>query len=93
MINVRLSTYLEKENKISKIQSSFRRNNGTTDNLINVETLLREAISPNLQTIVVYSDLYKAFGSKSKHFIVRKLHDYGIRGELLYFINTFLNDT
>ena len=44
IINVRLSNYLEKENKINKVQSGFRRNRSTTDNLVKIETSVREAI-------------------------------------------------
>ena len=92
IINVRLSNYLEKENKINKVQSGFRRNRSTTDNLVKIETSLRETISLNQHTIVVYFDLYKACDTTWKHSIVRKVHDYGMRGKLLCFIDNFMNN-
>ena len=41
---------------------------------------------------MVYFDLYKAYDTTWKHYIVMKMQEYGMRGNLLHFINNFLNN-
>ena len=41
---------------------------------------------------VAYLDFYKAFDSVPHKRLIQKLHDYGIRGNLLRWIEAFLND-
>ena len=41
---------------------------------------------------MVYLDLYKAYDTTWKHYIVMKMQEYGMRGNLLHFINNFLNN-
>ena len=43
MINKRLTWFLESNNHISRFQSGFRSDRSTTDNLVRLETFIRDA--------------------------------------------------
>ena len=47
-----------------------------------LETSLHEAMALNQRTVIVYFDLWKAYDTKWKHYIVMKMQEYGIRGNL-----------
>ena len=43
MINKRLTLFVESNNHISRFQSGFRSDRSTTDNLVRLETFIRDA--------------------------------------------------
>ena len=54
MINKRLTWFLEFNNHISRFQSGFRSDRSTTDNLVRLETFIRDAfINKQIQRIYV----------------------------------------
>ena len=92
MINVRLVWYLESNNLISPVQSGFRSERSTNDNLIRLETFIRDAFVAKEHVVAVFFDLEKAYDTTWRHGIMRDLHDLGIRDRLATFIENFLAD-
>jgi len=92
IINVRLMWYLESEKNITCIQSGFRKNRSTTDHLVQLETSIRDSIANNNHLIAIFFDLQKAYDTAWRHGVLRKLWQYGMRGNLLHFMSNFLND-
>ena len=92
MINVRLVWYLESNNLISPVQSGFRSERSTNDNLVRLETFIRDAFVAKEHVVAVFFDLEKAYDTTWRHGIIRDLHDLGIRGRLATFIENFLAD-
>ena len=92
MINVRLVWYLESNNLISPVQSGFRSERSTNDNLVRLETFIRDAFVAKEHVVAVFFDLEKAYDTTWRHGIMRDLHDLGIRGRLASFIENFLAD-
>ena len=92
MINVRLVWYLESINLISPVQSGFRSERSTNDNLVRLETFIRDAFVAKEHVVAVFFDLEKAYDTTWRHGIMRDLHDLGIRGRLATFIENFLAD-
>ena len=92
MINVRLVWYLESNNLISPVQSGFRSERRTNDNLVRLETFIRDAFVAKEHVVAVFFDLEKAYDTTWRHGIMRDLHDLGIRGRLATFIENFLAD-
>ena len=90
MINVRLVWYLESNNLISPVQSGFRSERRTNDNLVRLETFIRDAFVAKQHVVAVFFDLEKAYDTTWRHGIMRDLHDLGIRGRLATFIENFL---
>ena len=92
MINVRLVWYLESNNLISPFQSGFRSERSTNDNLVRLETFIRDAFVAKEHVVAVFFDLEKAYDTTWRHGIMRDLHDLGIRSRLATFIENVLAD-
>ena len=92
MINTRLVWYLESNNLISPVQSGFRSERSTNDNLIRLETFMRDAFIKKEHVVVVFFDLEKAYDTTWRYGILRDLHELGLKGRLPVFIKSFLAD-
>ncbi|XP_055943540.1 uncharacterized protein LOC129974623 [Argiope bruennichi] len=79
MVNARLLYELEKNGYISPFQSGFRRGRSTSDNLIRLESQIRNAF-----------DIEKAYDRTWRYGILRALGDFGFKGNLPVFIQNFL---
>ena len=82
MINTRLAWYLEYNNLISPVQSSFRSERSTNDNLVRLETFIRDAFVKKEHVVAVFFDLEKAYDTTWKYGILRDLHEFGVKGRL-----------
>ena len=92
MINTRLVWYLESNNLISPAQSGFRSERSTNDNLIRLETFIRDAFIKKEHAVAVFFDLEKAYDTTWRYGILRDLHELGLKGRLPVFIKSFLAD-
>ena len=92
MINPRLIWYLEFNNLISPVQSGFRSERSTNDNLIRLETFIRDAFIKKEHVVAVFFDLEKAYDTTWRYGILRDLHDLGLKGRLPTFIESFLSE-
>ena len=54
MINKRLTWFLESNNHISRFQSGFRSDPSTTDNLVRLETFIRDASIKKEYVVAVF---------------------------------------
>ena len=82
MINTRLVWYLESNNLISPVQSGFRSERSTNDNLITLETFIRDAFIKKEHVVAVFFDLEKAYDTTWRYGILRDLHELGLKGRL-----------
>jgi len=93
MINSRLVWYLEKNKLITNVQSGFRKRRSTTDQLVRLETFIREAFIQKQHAVAIFFDLEKAYDDTTwKHGIMKDLFDAGLRGRLPLFIQGFLQN-
>ena len=92
MINKRLVWYLESNDLISTIQSGFRSERSTNDQLIRLETFIRDAFVNREHVVSVFFDLEKAYDTTWRYGILKDLHDLGLKGRLPLFIQSFLED-
>lgn len=92
MINIRLMRYLEANNCINNIQSGFQSNRSTTDPLSQMEQDFCIAMARRLHTIAVFFNLTKAYDMTWQYGVVRKLHEFGMRGHLPEFIRGFMTN-
>ena len=90
MINARLVWYLEINNLISPVQSGFRSERSTNDNLVRLETFIRDAFVKKEHVVSVFFDLEKAYDTTWKYGILRDLHELGVKGRLANFLESFL---
>ena len=92
MVNDRLVYYLETNNIITEFQSGFRKNRSTTDQLVRLETAVREAFINRQHLVAIFFDLEKAYDTTWRYGIMKDLHDAGLRGHMPSFIARFLSD-
>ena len=92
MINKRLTWFLESNNHISRFQSGFRSDRSTTDNLVRLETFIRDAFIKKEHVVAVFFDLEKAYDTTWRYGILKDIHKLGLRGRLPTFIENFLAD-
>ena len=92
MVNSRLTWYLERHMIITKDQSGFRRRRSTVDNLVTLETSIRDAFIGRKYLVSIFFDLEKAYDTTWKHGIILDLYKTGLRGRLPMFICDFLSD-
>ena len=92
MINKRLIWYLESNNLLSRYQSGFRAGRSTNDNLVRLETFIRDAFVKKEHVVAVFFDLEKAYDTTWRYGIMKDIHKLGFRGRLPTFIESFLAD-
>ena len=92
MINKRLVWYLESNNLITKYQSGFRAERSTNDNLVGLETFIRDAFIKREHVVAVFFDLEKAYDTTWRYGILKDLHNFCLKGRLSNFFGSFLED-
>ena len=83
---------LEKNKILTEYRSGFRKSRSTTDQLVRLESYIREAFVRREHVVSVFFDLEKAYDTTWKYGILRDLHVAGLRGRLPDFISKFLNE-
>ena len=74
MINKRLIWFLESNNHISRFQSGSRSDRSTTDNLVRLETFIRDALIKKEHVVAVLFDLEKAYDTTWRYGILKDIH-------------------
>ena len=85
MVNSRLTWYLERHKVITEHQTGFRRRRSTVDNLVTLETSIRDAFVGRKHLVSIFFDLEKAYDTTWKHGILLDLYKTGLRGRLPMF--------
>ena len=70
----------------------FRSDRSTTDNLVRLETFIRDAFIKKEHVVAVFFDLEKAYDNTWRYGILKDIHKLGLRGRLPTFIENFLAD-
>ena len=78
MVNSRLPWYLERHMVITEHQSGFRRRRSTVDNLVTLETVIRDAFVCRKHLVSIFFDLEKAYDTTWKHGILLDLYKTGL---------------
>ena len=92
MINKRLIWNFEYNTLITKFQSGFRAERSTNDNLVRLETFIRNAFIKREHVVAVFFDLEKAYDTTWRYGILKDLHNFGLKGRLPNFIDSSLED-
>ncbi|GBL87507.1 hypothetical protein AVEN_165129-1 [Araneus ventricosus] len=90
MVNKRLKYYLETNSFFSPFQSGFRQGRSTIDNLLALETEIRNAFIRRQHAVAIFFDIEKAYDRAWRHGILRDLYNCNLRGNLPIFIQNFL---
>ena len=74
---------------ITEFQSGFQRRRSTVDNLVTLETSIRDAFVYKKHLVSIFYDLEKPYDTSWKHGILLDLYKTGLRGRLPMFICAF----
>ncbi|GBN35890.1 putative RNA-directed DNA polymerase from transposon X-element, partial [Araneus ventricosus] len=91
MVNARLIFELEKQGCIHPLQSGFRRGRSTFDNLVLLETQIRNAFVRRNHLVSIFFDIEKAYDRAWRYGILSALFNFGFRGNLPIFLKNFLS--
>ena len=89
MVDNRLVWYLERNKIITPAQSGFRKGRSTTDQLVRLESFVREAFIQKQHVTAIFFDLEKAYNTTWKFGILKDLYEAGLQGRLPLFIAGF----
>ena len=92
IINRRLVWHLESENFFTKFQAGFRANRSTIDQTVFLTQHIEEAFKHGNDTFAIFFDLEKAYEKIWTSAIIKTLIENNIHGNLLAFINNFVNN-
>ena len=70
--------FLETNNILTNIQFGFRKNRSTTDQLVRLETFIRDAFVNKEHAVSIFFDLEKAYDTTWKYGILKDLHNIGL---------------
>ncbi|GBL94552.1 putative RNA-directed DNA polymerase from transposon X-element [Araneus ventricosus] len=91
MVNARLVQQLEVNNLLSLHQSGFRKGRSTLDNILQLESEIRNAFVRRNHLVSIFKDIEKAYDQTWRFGILRALFEFGFRGQLLLFIKNVLS--
>jgi hypothetical protein len=74
LVNERLVCFLAANGVLTECQSGFRKQRSTTDQLVRLESFMREAFVCRQHVVAVFFDLEKAYSITWKYGILRDLH-------------------
>jgi hypothetical protein len=86
----RLLSFIHKHQIFSRHQHGFRQNMSTESAIFNLVTGILSDINKNHKTAGIFLDLSKAFDCVEHDVLISKLYKYGIRGNCLEFIKSYL---
>ena len=92
MVNNRLVWYIEHHGILTAYQSGFRKNRSTIDQIIRLESAVREAFISKYHLVAIFFYLEKAYDTTWKYVILKDLHDAGLRCHMPTFISSFLSN-
>ena len=92
ILYVRLNDYFTKNNLLSQQQYGFCNNHSTSLAITDLYENLLQNLDKKLTLCAVYLDLRKAFDSVNHFILLTKLEHYGVRGNVLKLIQSYLSN-
>ena len=92
MINNRLIWIVEKRNFIPDYQMGFRKLRSTVNQMVSLEGAIQDSFAIRKHLVTVFFDLEKAYDTTWRYGILKKMHEWGFRGQLPFFVKNFLEE-
>jgi ribonuclease HI len=92
LVTDRLAYHLEKNNLLNNVQTGFRKNKSTTDQILRLADEINRNIQNKRHTLAIFIDLEKAFDLLWRDGLLIKLKKMGISGAMFKWITDFMTD-
>ena len=92
IIYYQLFTFISQNNILTDSQFGFRNNHSTYMPIMLIQNLISEALENNECVVGIYLDLCKAFDTVDQYLLIKKLNKYGIQGNALQIITSYLSE-
>ena len=92
LIHKVMTEYLEKNDLLNESQYGFRKRRSTLHALLNATKNIYQACDSRLNTLGIFIDFSHAFDTVNHSVLLKKLNYYGIKGQLLQLITSYLSD-
>ena len=92
IIKNRMMSHIDKHNIIFNHQYGFRKNHSTYMSIISLIDKITENLNNNDYTLALFLDFQKAFDSVNHNILLYKLEHYGIRGQIVNLVKSYLEN-
>ena len=93
IMNTRITSYLDANEKICEEQNGFRAKRGCIDHIYSLHSIAKQRQQKGLNTFVTYIDFSKAFDCIDRNMLLYNLLQSGIEGKIYYVIKSLYNLT
>ena len=90
LIHREISEFLETNDILNESQYGFRKKRSTLHALLNSTENIYQACDSKLHTLGIFIDFSKAFDTVNHSILLKKLYHYGIKGDLLQLLSSYL---
>ena len=87
-----ISQFMDRNDIICSNQFGFRKNHSTQQAIITLINKITSDVDSGDIAVNIFIDLKKAFDTVSHSILLKKLHAYGIRGDMLELCKSYLTD-
>ena len=91
-IFIKLYSHLSDNNLLTPFQSGFIPGDSTVNQLLDIYDIIISALDDGKEVRAVFCDVEKAFDRVWHRGLIKKLHGYGIRGQLLNWFKDYLSN-
>ena len=88
----RLTSYLNKDKLLADEQFGFQKNRSTQQALTSFIDIVTEALDNKNYVIALFLDLSKAFDTIDHNILLKKINNYGIRGQAFAYIKSYISN-
>ena len=92
LIHRQISDFFDSNNMFNDCQYGFRKKHSTVHALINAVENLHESIDNKNFTLGIFVDFSQAFDTVNHNILLHKLENYGIRGNILKLLSSYLSN-
>ena len=92
IISIYITDFIEENGLLYSNQFGFRKSHGTNHAIISLVEKVSKALDTGKFVIGIFLDLRKAFDTVNHDILIKKLESYGIRGNILNWLKSYLNN-
>ena len=92
LIHARLNNFIEKKSILSKSQYGFRKGHSTSHGITELQNKITDNLEKKKICAVLFIDLKSAFDTIDPKILTKKLKHYGIRGNIIALLTSYLTN-